>query len=77
MTHKTIEIASENEIIERMEEMAYILHNLRFFTKYWNEHGGYQARMKKKYWEEKADKCLDKNGLTTHNNINSVKIIKY
>lgn len=60
----------------RFREMARIMHNLRFYTKYWNEHGGFNARKNMKYWEEKADACLDQNGLTTHNNTNSIKVSK-
>ena len=75
--NKTIELESENDLKKRFEEMAHILHNLRFYTKYWNEHGGYKARERKNIWEEKADQCLDKNGLNLHNNINSVTVIKY
>lgn len=74
---KVVEINSDKELKSRFEEMAHILHNLRFYSKYWVEHGGYQARSRKKFWEEKADQCLNKNGLTLHNNINSVKVIKY
>lgn len=75
--NKTIELESVDDLKKRFEEMAHILHNLRFYTKYWNEHGGYYAREKKNYWQEKADACLDKNGMTLHNNINSVTVIKY
>lgn len=75
--NKTIELDSVDDLKKRFEEMAHILHNLRFYTKYWNEHGGYKARERKNQWEEKADACLDKNGMTLHNNINSVTVIKY
>ena len=74
---KTLEINNEEELKKMTQDLAHILHNLRFYTKYWQEHGGYHARERRKYWEEMADNRLDSIGLTLHNNISSVKIIKH
>jgi len=77
MSTKVIEITSQQQLESRFQALAHTLHNLRFFTKYWNEHGGYEARKNMNNWQEKADNLLDEMGLTLHNNIKAVKIIKY
>lgn len=69
---KTTEISPE----DRFLEIARIMHNLRFYTKYWHEHGGFHARKRMKYWEEKADAFLDKIGLTLHNNTRNIQTPK-
>lgn len=74
---KSIEVHTEVEMKAVMADLAHILHNLRFYTKYWNEHGGYQARNQMKIWEQKADTILNSLGLRLHNNISAVTIIKY
>jgi len=73
--NKAIEI-QPGRVTEELEQALHILHNLRFFTKYWNENGGGQARQYKKYWEEKADNLLNTHGLTLHQNTRSITIIK-
>lgn len=72
-----VKIETEEQLTRKFEELAHALHNLRFFTKYWNEHGGYQARQRMKFWQEKADDLLDGMGLTLHRNINSITVIKH
>lgn len=67
---------TDNRVTDQFAEAMHILHNLRFFTKYWNENGGGQARQYKKYWEEKADQLLTSHGLTTHQNTRSITVIK-
>jgi hypothetical protein len=74
---KTIEIETDNQLIDVAQKFAHTLHNLRFYTKYWNEHGGYQARDRMNHWQQRADELLNSYGLTTHNNTDAVKIIKY
>ena len=74
---KVIQVETDEQAKELISELAHTLHNLRFFTKYWNEHGGYQARKNMTNWQFRADALLDSLGLTLHNNINSVKTIKY
>ena len=74
--NKVLTAQGEAQIKAVAEEAVRVLHNLRFYTKYWNEHGGYQARARMEYWQTQADKLLDSLGLTTHRNINAVKIIK-
>lgn len=76
MNTAIIEIGSEADLKDKFAEVAHVLHNLRFFTKFWNEHGGYQARRRMQYWQERADALLDSMGLTLHNNIQAVQIIK-
>lgn len=73
--NKVIE-TTDQQLPAQLQEALHILHNLRFFTKYWNENGGGQARQYKKRWEEKADKLLNSHGLTTHENIRSITVIK-
>jgi len=45
--------------LKEASELAHILLNLRFHTKNWDQHFGYENRLKKKHWEEKADKWLE------------------
>lgn len=76
MSTKVVEISSEKELKVKFQELAHTLHNLRFATKYWNEHGGFCARERMNTWQKRADQLLDSLGLTLHNNINSVTVIK-
>ena len=75
--NKVIEITTEQELKTRFEQLAHVLHNLRFFTKYWNEHGGAHARSRMHHWQQKADTLLNEMGHTLHNNITAIKLIKY
>lgn len=77
MSTAIVEVESDQDLVTRFQALAHVLHNLRFFTKYWNEHGGYQARQNMKYWQDKADALLNSMGLTLHENISSVLILKY
>lgn len=72
-TYVKCDIEKKETVFEMAGQLAHTLHNLRFFTKYWNEHGGYAARERMKYWQDKADKLLDSYGITTHNNIKAIK----
>lgn len=57
--------AHTNKPVKQLaEEAIHILNNPRFHTKYWNEHGGHQARFRMKYWQQKADSLLDSLQLT-------------
>lgn len=67
---------TDQQMPAQLQEALHILHNLRFFTKYWNETGGGQARDYKKRWEEKADKLLNSYGLTIHQNTRYITVIK-
>lgn len=58
------------------EEALHILHNMRFWQKYWHENFGSKSRGRKEHWEQKADAFLDANGLTEHNNTKAIQIIK-
>lgn len=71
-----IKIESEEQLAEKFIELAHVLHNLRFYEKYWNEHYGCDARRNMKKWQKKADDLLDSLGLTLHNNINAVKVVR-
>jgi hypothetical protein len=73
--HQKTEVELSKPVNQVAEELAHILHNVRFFTKYWHAHGGSEARRRKVYWETKADQYLDSLGLDLHNNVNAVKII--
>lgn len=77
MSTEVFQIKSAEDLKEPFQQLAEVLHNLRFYTKYWNEHGGANARKRMHYWQEMADKLLDSLGLTLHNNISSVKVIQY
>lgn len=70
----TIIISPEQALI-KFKELVHIMHNLRFYEKYWHQNFGHEARARMECWQQKADKLLDELGLTAHNNINSVQII--
>ena len=57
MSIKVIEINSPEQLEAQFKKLAHTLHNLRFFTKYWNEHGGYEARKNMNNWQEKPISC--------------------
>lgn len=57
-------------------QLARVLVNLRFATKYWKENGGYHARKVKNDWEDRADILLDSLGIDAHRHTSSVRILK-
>lgn len=76
MSSKVVEISTEEQLKKEFQEAVHILHNLRFYTKYWNEHGGFKARENMNRWQARADNYLNGHGCTLHNNINSVTVLK-
>jgi hypothetical protein len=55
-----IKISSEQELIEVATEAIRVLANLRKFTMLWEESHGVVLKDKKKVWEARADKLIDK-----------------
>lgn len=53
-----IKINSEEDLFDNFKEAIHILNNLRYYTKDWEENYGVESKMRKKRWEEKADKLL-------------------
>jgi len=68
-----VTIHTEKELYDLAAESVRVLHNLRFWTKYWQEHLGSHAKRKKEYWEQKADALLNELGMTEHNNTRTIK----
>lgn len=62
----TIIIASPEDMTEKMAELVKVLHNLRYWTKYWRLVYGKKAREQKEHWEKRADELLDELGLSGH-----------
>jgi hypothetical protein len=56
---------------EKLKQLIIVLHNLRYWTKYWKIHLGGPAKAKKEYWEERADTLLTELGLKQHMSIRS------
>lgn len=71
-----IKIETEEELKNLFLELAHAGHNMRFAQKFWNEHGGGQARDKKKYWETKFDGILNRMGMSEHQNLKAIKIVR-
>jgi hypothetical protein len=69
-----------NELQMRLDqdhnEELFILHNLRFWQKFWQRHFGPEARKWMDYWQQRADEHLDRNGLTAHNNQKKIQVFK-
>ncbi len=65
--HATIVIHSPEEMADKLAELAKVLHNLRYWTKYWKQVYGSRARAQKEIWEQRADQLLDELGLSSHN----------
>ena len=72
----TIIINNEEELKQAVLDLAHAGNNMRLAQKYWNEHGGGIAREKKKYWEIKFDAVLNRLGLSEHQNLKAIKIVK-
>ena len=62
------------EMKKQLEELLHILHNMRFYQKYWHEHFGYNARERKDAWEQKADEKLNSFNLTAHNKTKPIQV---
>ena len=69
-------IIPDDQIKAELEQLLNIVHNMRFYQKYWHEHFGHKARDRKNVWEQKADETLDRLGLTEHNNTRSVQVLR-
>jgi ABC-type uncharacterized transport system ATPase subunit len=71
-----IEYSTDEQLQQMHAEALHVLHNLRFWTKRWDEHFGCFAKKNKENWEKKADEMLDRFGLHEHNNRKPVIIYK-
>jgi CRISPR/Cas system-associated endonuclease Cas1 len=60
-----IEYSTDEQLQQMHAEALHVLHNLRFWTKRWDEHYGHEARTRKQYWQGKADELLNKFGFDT------------
>jgi hypothetical protein len=48
-----------------IEEMIKILYYLRQYEKHWQQNGGFETRKNMRYWQEKADKLIEKSIIKT------------
>lgn len=71
-----IEYSTDEQLQELHADALRVLHNLGYWTKYWEKHYGSDARNAKKRWEKRADELLNGFGLTEHNNTKAIQIIK-
>jgi hypothetical protein len=69
-------ISSEEELKQALLELAHAGNNMRHAQKYWHLHFGGQAKQRKEYWEKKFDGVLNRLGLSEHQNLSAIKIIK-
>jgi hypothetical protein len=69
-----IKVTNEQELLKITEEAIHIITNLRHFTKKWNEGHGYELRQRKAYYEEQADKLIQRLQITEHRRANQIKI---
>jgi len=69
-------ILTDDDMKQLAEDLLHIIHNMRFYQKYWKEHYGGRAKERKEYWEQKADEKLNQLGLTEHNNTKSFQIFR-
>jgi len=51
----------KNPTLEGLQELAMIGHNLRVYTKIWQEHFGSINRGNMRYWEKRMDEWLKNN----------------
>jgi len=72
----TIHIHSEEELLQKFADLAHTVHNMRHAQKYWHIHFGGEAKAKKEYWEKKLDAQLNQLGLSEHQNLSSIKVVK-
>jgi len=66
-------VVTEDEVFPLLQETLHTLNNLRYYTKQWSEHYG-NTKAPKVYWEEKADKLLERLGLQHTANAKSCKV---
>lgn len=72
-----IKIHSEDDLLDKFKKAIHILNNLRHYTKDWEENYGVESKMRKKRWEEKADKLLaelDPKHEESNRSINTLKV---
>lgn len=67
---------TEQQQRQKLEELIHIVNNMRFYQKYWHQHFGSAARQNKDKWEQRADKFLREAGLTEHDNIKTIQVIR-
>lgn len=65
-----------DEMKQLAEDLLHIVHNMRFYQKYWQDNYGGQAKQRKEYWEAKADEKLNQYGLNEHKNTKSIQIFR-
>jgi len=46
---------------EKLEELAMISKNLRFYSKVWGEHFGSYNKIRMVFWQKKMDQWLEQN----------------
>jgi hypothetical protein len=76
MARNTIRIRDEKELTTKFSELAHIALNLRFWTRYWKEHYGSDARAKKNLWENKMDSWLRNMGLDDIDRLKAIQVFK-
>ncbi len=71
-----ITYSTEEQLQQEHAKLLKILHNMRFYQKYWHLHFGHEAKKNKESWEQKADAILDQHGLVEHNNTKAVQVLR-
>lgn len=69
-----IKVTNEQELLKITEEAIHVLANLRKFTKLWQESYGVELKARKNYYEEQADKLIQRLQITEHRQANQIKI---
>lgn len=67
-------IKSEQELKEVAEELIHVLANLRKFTSLWEKSYGAILRVRKKYYENKADDLINRLRVPEHDQPHEIKI---
>lgn len=56
----TVKVHSEEELMALSGELLHALVNVRYWTKKWEQEYGCEMKIKKKYWEARADELIAK-----------------
>lgn len=69
-----ITISSEKELIEVAQEALHIIANMRKFQKLWEQDYGVELKIRKKYYEAKADALIERLHVIEHRQACQIKI---
>lgn len=74
---QTIHFKDDDDAREFTEKIVRATVNLRFSTNYYNENYDPKARRAMQYWGMVLDELLVMRGITIHQKLESVKILKH